>query len=94
MALLSAPVAIGRPLFTTPNVPADRVKALREAFDKTMKDPAFVAEAKKIDLEIDPVSGAEMQKIVADIVATPKETVNKLFKIIEQEVERRPGRKK
>ena len=94
MALLSAPVAIGRPLFTTPNVPADRVKALREAFDKTMKDPAFVAEAKKIDLEIDPVSGAEMQKIVADIVATPKETVNKLFKIIEQEVERRPGGKK
>lgn len=94
MELLSAPVAIGRPLFTTPGVPADRVAALRAAFDKTMKDPAFIAEAKKINLEIDPVSGADMQKIVADIVATPKETVNKLKTIIEAEVERRPDDKK
>lgn len=94
MELLSAPVAIGRPVFTTPNVPADRVAALRAAFEKTMKDPVFLADAKKINLEIDPVSGVEMQKIVAGIVATPKEVVNKLNKIIEQEVERRPGDKK
>lgn len=94
MELLSAPVAIGRPIFTTPNVPEDRVKALRAAFDKTMKDPAFLADAKKIDLEIDPVSGAEMQRIVANIVATPKPIVSKLGKIIASEVERRPNDKK
>ena len=94
MELLSAPVAIGRPIFTTPGVPEDRVKALREAFDKTMKDPAFLADAKKINLEIDPVSGVAMQKIVADIVATPKDTVNKLKTIIAAEVERRPDDRK
>ncbi len=94
MELLSAPVAIGRPIFTTPNVPEDRVKALRDAFDKTMKDPAFLADAKKIDLEIDPVRGVEMQKIVAGIVATPKPIVARLSKIIEAEVERRPNDKK
>ena len=90
MQLLSAPVAIGRPVFTTPSVPEDRVKALRAAFNATMKDAAFLAEAKKINLEIDPVSGVEMQKIVAGIVATPKEVSDKLLKIIQTEVQRKP----
>ncbi|MGE3247325.1 MAG: Bug family tripartite tricarboxylate transporter substrate binding protein [Beijerinckiaceae bacterium] len=94
MELLSAPVAIGRPIFTTPDVPADRVKAMREAFEKTMKDPAFLADAKKINLEIDPVSGETMQKIVAGIVATPKDIVKKLEKIIDAEVDKRPQDKK
>src|SRR5919205_1936469 len=67
LRLLSAPSTIGRPIFTTPGVPEDRVKALREAFDATMKDPALLEEAKKANLEIDPVSGEELQKIVAEI---------------------------
>jgi tripartite-type tricarboxylate transporter receptor subunit TctC len=91
MELLSAPVAIGRPIFTTPNVPADRVAALRAAFDMTMKDAAFLDEAKRANLEIDPVSGIEMQKIVAGIVAAPKEVSSKLLKIIQTEVERKPA---
>jgi len=91
MRLLSAPVAIGRPVFTTPDVPEDRIAALRAAFDKTMQDPEFLADAKKANLEINPVSGKEMQDIVADIVSTPKPIAERLAKIIASEVERRPG---
>ncbi|MDB5643211.1 MAG: tripartite tricarboxylate transporter family receptor [Hyphomicrobiales bacterium] len=82
LRLLSAPVTIGRPLFTTPGVPEDRVKALREAFDKTMKDPEFLAAAAQERLEINPVGGEELQKIVSDIVNTPKPVVDKLVSIV------------
>jgi len=82
LRLLSAPVAIGRPLFTTPGVPADRVKALRDAFDKTMKDPEFMAAAAQERLEIKPIGGEELQKVVEEIVNTPKPVVEKLVSIV------------
>jgi tripartite-type tricarboxylate transporter receptor subunit TctC len=82
MKLLSASIALGRQLFTTPGVPADRVAALRAAFDATMKDPAFIAQAKKQNFDLDPVSGAAMQKIVADIVASPKPVTDRLNAIL------------
>ena len=75
---MSAPTTIGRPLFTAPGVPADRVKALRDAFDATMKDPAFLDEAKTAKLDLQPISGDELQKIVADIIATPKPVAARL----------------
>ena len=78
LKLLSAPTAVGRPLFTPPGVPADRIKALRAAFDATMKDPAFIAEAKTAHLDLLPVSGEELQKIVDEIVATPQNVVARL----------------
>jgi hypothetical protein len=82
LKLLSSPSAIGRPIFTTPGVPEDRVKALRAAFDATIKDPHFIEEAKKAGLEVDAVSGAELQKIVNDIVATPEPVAKRLAEII------------
>jgi tripartite-type tricarboxylate transporter receptor subunit TctC len=82
LRLLSAPSAVGRPYFTTPGVPAERVKALREAFDAMVKDPAFLDEAKKLGLEINPVNGEELQKIVADIVDTPSQVADRLNAII------------
>jgi tripartite-type tricarboxylate transporter receptor subunit TctC len=82
LRLLSAPVAIGRPLFTTPGVPADRVKALRDAFDKTMKDPEFLAAAAQERLDIKPIGGEELQKVVEEIVNTPKPVVEKLVSIV------------
>ncbi len=82
MMLLSASTTIGRPIFTGPDVPAERVKALRDAFDAMVKDPVFLEAAKKERFEIDPVSGVELQKIVAEIVATPKSVVAKLAQII------------
>jgi tripartite-type tricarboxylate transporter receptor subunit TctC len=83
LRLLSASATVGRPIFTTPDVPADRIKALREAFDKMIKDPAFIEQAKKEHFEIDPVSGEDLQKIIADIVKTPQPVAERLQKIIE-----------
>jgi tripartite-type tricarboxylate transporter receptor subunit TctC len=83
LKLLSASAAVGRPIFTTPDVPPDRVKALRDAFSKMIKDPAFIEQAKKEHFEIDPVSGEDLQKIVADIVKTPQSIAERLHKIIE-----------
>jgi tripartite-type tricarboxylate transporter receptor subunit TctC len=82
LRLLSVSPEIGRPIFTTPGVPPERVKALRDAFDRMVKDPAFIAQAKKEHFEIDPVAGEEMQKIVADVVATPKPIAERLAKIV------------
>jgi tripartite-type tricarboxylate transporter receptor subunit TctC len=83
LTLLSASAAVGRPIFTTPEVPPDRVKALRDAFDRMVKDPAFIEQARKEHLEIEPVSGENLQKIVADIVKTPQPIAERLQKIIE-----------
>jgi len=82
LRLSSAAAAFGRPLFTTPGVPPERVAALREAFDKTMKDPDFLAAAAKSGFDIDPVSGEELQRLVEDLVMTPKAVTERLSAII------------
>jgi tripartite-type tricarboxylate transporter receptor subunit TctC len=69
--------ALGRPYFVAPEVPKDRSEALREAFMATMKDPEFLAEAARTLGSIDPVSGAEMQKILADAYALPPDVIAK-----------------
>lgn len=71
----SAGAAIGRALLAPPKVPQDRIDALRAAFDKTVKDPAFIADAKKRGAELDPTSGAEVQKASLAIIAAPKDIV-------------------
>jgi tripartite-type tricarboxylate transporter receptor subunit TctC len=65
----------GRPFFLPPDVPADRVEALRRAFDATMKDPAYLAEAEKAKLDISPMRGEEIGPLVAKVLATPPEIV-------------------
>jgi tripartite-type tricarboxylate transporter receptor subunit TctC len=75
LKLFAAVVDIGRPLLTTPGVPADRIALLRGAFDATMADPEFLAEAKKAKLDISPTNGAKLQKIVEDIIATPQSVI-------------------
>jgi tripartite-type tricarboxylate transporter receptor subunit TctC len=82
LKVLSAPPTIGRPIFTSPGVPPERVAALRAAFDAVMKDPAFLQQAQVEQLDINPVSGADLQQIVADIVSTPKATIDRLSAII------------
>jgi tripartite-type tricarboxylate transporter receptor subunit TctC len=76
--LVFARQVMGRPFLAPPGVPADRVAALREAFMATMKDQAFLAEAKKSQLEITPVSGQEVQKLVEEVYKTPKEIADKV----------------
>ena len=82
LKLLSAPTAIGRPIFTTPGVPQERVEALRAAFNATMKDPAFLATAAKANMDLNPVSGEELQRIVAELFATPPSAVQRLKEIL------------
>ena len=75
LTFLSADTAIARALVTTPDTPPERVAALRRAFDETMRDPAFLAEADQATLDVVPLGGAESQKIADSIVNTPPEVV-------------------
>src|SRR5258706_1157609 len=75
MRLVLSRLEYGRPFFAPPDIPADRAEALRRAFDLTMKDPAFLAEAAKLQLEIEPVSGREVAALVAQVSATPPDVV-------------------
>jgi hypothetical protein len=70
---MSKSVSVGRPVATTPGVPAERVAALRKAFDETLTDPEFVQEAKKQRAELQPMSGAELEQIVRDLIEAPAE---------------------
>ncbi len=67
--------SVARPYATAPGVPADRVAALRKAFDDTMKDKAFLEEAEKTKLEVQPVSGEEVQALVAELYQSPPDVV-------------------
>ena len=78
MRLLFARTEYARPYFMPPGVPAERVAALRRAFDATMKDPAFLADAQKLQLELSPMTGEEVQAIVADLAKTPAEIVKRV----------------
>lgn len=68
----------GRPYVLGPGVPDDRVGALRAAFDKAMQDPELLAEAKRLNIDIIPSSGAEVQKNVEKLFATPKAVVDRV----------------
>ena len=70
MNLVMARLDIGRPFFLPPNVPADRVAALRKAFDDTMRDPAYLAEAKKLKIDVDPMNGPDLTKFVQQVSKT------------------------
>jgi tripartite-type tricarboxylate transporter receptor subunit TctC len=77
LKLFSTDVVIGRPFVTSPGVPAERVALLRKAFDEMMKDPAYLEDSSKAALDVTPVAGAKIQAMVADLVHTPAEIVNR-----------------
>ncbi len=83
MTMLFARTEYGRPYFLPPDVPAERVAALRRAFDATMKDPAFVAEAAKLQFEVDPLTGEQVQTLVAQLAATPRDVVARVRAALE-----------
>jgi tripartite-type tricarboxylate transporter receptor subunit TctC len=70
--LIFARQVMGRPYLAPPSVPKDRADALRNAFARTMQDPEFLADAEKSQLEITPVTGEEIDKLVRDLYQTPK----------------------
>ena len=69
---------IGKYFVTPPNVPADRVAALRKAFDEMVRDPEFVADAEKLQIDLEPMSGAELQKIVNEMQSIPTAVATKI----------------
>jgi tripartite-type tricarboxylate transporter receptor subunit TctC len=83
LELLIARLEYGRPYFVPPGVPDDRVQALRRAFDATVKDPDFLADAKKLSMEIDPLTGEQVQEVIARVMRTPEPVAARVRKALE-----------
>jgi tripartite-type tricarboxylate transporter receptor subunit TctC len=81
-AVILAANEIGRPIVATPGIPADRVKILRDAFMKAMKDPELLDDAKKKKLELDPVSGEDLESLGKEIVAQPPDVIERMKKLL------------
>ena len=80
-AILSAVMnatEVGTAFMTTPGVPADRLTALRRAFDAMTKDPEYIEDANKLKLTLGPITGEELQKVVADVSALSPELLEKV----------------
>ena len=75
--LLSFPQELGRPFLMPPETPKAMVSAVRRAFDETLRDPLFLADAEKALLEVAPVSGEAMERALKDAYATPKELIRR-----------------
>lgn len=75
LKLIFSRQVMARPFAAPPGIPAERAKALRDAFDATMKDPEFLAEAKKLDLEVRPVQGEKINALVSEIYSYPADVV-------------------
>jgi len=73
---------MGRPFMAPPGLPAERAAALRTAFDQTMKDPAFAEEARARGQEVNPVSGQEVETLLKELYATPKDVVEETKRAI------------
>ncbi|HEU0071875.1 MAG TPA: hypothetical protein VFS04_11315 [Alphaproteobacteria bacterium] len=81
LELIMIPLLFGRPYMAPPDVPMERVAALRKAFDDAMVDKEFIAEANKAKLEIEPVDGKKMEELLKKAYATPKELVARLAEV-------------
>lgn len=78
LAVLEAPLAIGQAFYVAREVPKERVEALRDAFNKMLVDPEFVAETQKIKLYVNPSSPEQIAKAVSEVYGTPKEILAEL----------------
>jgi hypothetical protein len=75
LKMIFARQAMARPFAAPAGIPPERLKALRDAFDATMRDPAFLQEAKTLELEVAPVRGVEIEQLIKEIYATPPDIV-------------------
>ncbi len=83
MRAVVAAADVGKSVLTAPGVPADRVAALRAAFDETIRDPEFIKDFEASRIEIIPMQGAELQKVVEELGALPPDLVEKVRKVYE-----------
>jgi hypothetical protein len=84
LMLLFGRTEYGRPYFLPPDVPAERVAALRRAFDATMTDEGFAADAAKIGFAVDPLTGEQVQAAVAALAHTPPDAVARVRAALNQ----------
>jgi tripartite-type tricarboxylate transporter receptor subunit TctC len=82
LTFIGSGAAFGRPLLAAPGVPPERVAILRQAFDRTMADPAFLAEAAKLNMEIKPLGGGALQTIATEIAASPPQGLARAKELI------------
>jgi tripartite-type tricarboxylate transporter receptor subunit TctC len=82
LAFHASSLETGRPWLTPPNVPAERVQALRRAFDATMKDPGFLEEARQRKLEVDPRTGEHVEGVIRAIAGLPPEVLAKAAQMV------------
>ena len=82
LEFLYLPLALGRSLAAPPETPKDRLVVLREAIAKTMRGPDFLADAKKLDIDIAPMSAEETQAAVDRLFATPAAVVSQIEKAL------------
>ncbi|HEX2726902.1 MAG TPA: hypothetical protein VHN20_13880 [Beijerinckiaceae bacterium] len=80
--LLTQPAQLGKPIVASAAVPRDRIEVLQKAFDQAVKDPQFIAEAEKMQLEVSPRSAAEAMKVLDDIYALPADIVQEAKRVI------------
>lgn len=90
--LIQSSYYIGRPLVAPPAIPEDRVTALRRGFDATMKDAEFIAEAKKLNLAITPLSGEGIQKVAVDMTRMSDDVVKRLDQITVSSTSEKSGK--
>ena len=81
--VLLSPGEFGWPMVAPPNLPADRMKALRTAFTKSMADPELIAEAKKRLLDLAPSTGEELEALAKEVIAQPPAVVERMKKLLE-----------
>src|SRR5262245_22825088 len=82
IALIISGDALGKPLALTPGVPPERIKALRDVFDATVKDPEFIEAAAAVRIEVNPIVGVTLQDTVRRVLATPKHLAERARAII------------
>ena len=83
LRLMVARLEYGRPFFLPPDVPPTRVEALRRAFDATMKDPAYLADAEKMKIDVDPLSGEQVAELIRLVLATPPAVAGRVATALE-----------
>lgn len=82
LVYIATSATLGRPFAAPPGVPADRVDVLRSAFMKTMEDAEFRAEAARGNIDINPISGLEVQKLATDVVSAPEAELKRAKELI------------
>jgi tripartite-type tricarboxylate transporter receptor subunit TctC len=74
---------LGRPFIAPPTMPAERVKILRDAFNKAMSDPALIADAQKRKWDLDPLAGEELEATAKEIMVQPRDVIERMKKLLE-----------